>query len=236
MKPPVQLTINGTAVTARQGDTLMEAAKAAKIFIPGLCYCPGLTPVGACRLCLVEVKGVPRLLPACVTAVAEGMVVETETDRLKSHRKMILELLFSERNHVCSVCVSNGQCELQSLALRLGVTHTRFAYRYPTHDIDATHARFNHDPNRCILCTRCVRVCDEVEGARVWDVRGRGIHSDLITDLDEPWGSSVSCTSCGKCVNVCPTGALFEKGMATGEMKKRTSVLPTLAAMRAHRR
>ncbi|MFO1491820.1 MAG: bidirectional hydrogenase complex protein HoxU [Kiritimatiellia bacterium] len=236
MKPPVQLTINGAPVTARQGDTLMEAAQAAGIFIPGLCHCPGLAPVGACRLCLVEVKGVPRLLPACVTTVAEGMRVDTETDRLKGHRKMILELLFSERNHVCSVCVSNGRCELQALALRLGVTHTRFAYRYPTHDIDATHARFNHDPNRCILCTRCVRVCDEVEGARVWDVRGRGIHSDLITDLDEPWGSSVSCTSCGKCVNVCPTGALFEKGMATGEMKKRTSVLPTLAAMRAHRR
>jgi len=238
MRPSVRiktLTIDGKEVSAREGETILQVARENGIDIPTLCYLEGLSPYGACRLCLVEVKGVNRLLPACVTQVEEGMEVITNSERLVKYRKMILELLFSERNHTCSVCVVNGHCELQRLAQKLGVTNVRFPYRYPNLPVDATHDRFAVDHNRCVLCTRCVRVCDEIEGAHVWDVMGRGINSRIIADLNQPWGTSETCTSCGKCVHVCPTGALFEKGKAVAEMEKRRQFLPYLTIMRGGR-
>ncbi|MCS6861470.1 MAG: bidirectional hydrogenase complex protein HoxU [Abditibacteriales bacterium] len=226
------LKIDDRDVGAREDQTLLEVCRENGIFIPALCHLDGLTPVGACRLCLVEVKGQRRLLPACVTRVEEGMEVNTATERLKKYRRQILELFFSERNHICSVCVSNGHCELQSLAQQLGVDHVHFPYRYPRLPVDASHDRFVIDHNRCILCTRCVRVCDEIEGAHTWDVMGRGINARVITDLNKPWGESESCTSCGKCVHVCPTGALVEKGRSVAEMAKRRQFLPYLTLMR----
>jgi bidirectional [NiFe] hydrogenase diaphorase subunit len=238
MRAPVKiktLTIDGKEVSAREGETILQVARENGIDIPTLCYLEGLEPIGACRLCLVEVKGINRLVPACVTQVEEGMEVVTNSERLIKYRQMILELLFSERNHTCSVCVVNGHCELQRLAQRLGVTHIRFPYRYPNLPIDASHERFVIDHNRCVLCTRCVRVCDEIEGAHVWDVMGRGINSRIIADLNQPWGTSEVCTSCGKCVHVCPTGALFEKGKAVAEMEKRRQFLPYLTIMRGGR-
>ena len=238
MRAPVKiktLTIDGKEVSAREGETILQVARENGIDIPTLCYLEGLEPIGACRLCLVEVKGINRLVPACVTQVEEGMEVVTNSERLIKYRQMILELLFSERNRTCSVCVVNGHCELQRLAQRLGVTHIRFPYRYPNLPIDASHERFVIDHNRCVLCTRCVRVCDEIEGAHVWDVMGRGINSRIIADLNQPWGTSEVCTSCGKCVHVCPTGALFEKGKAVAEMEKRRQFLPYLTVMRGGR-
>jgi bidirectional [NiFe] hydrogenase diaphorase subunit len=160
------------------------------------------------------------------------MEVTTTSERLEHYRRGIVELLFAERNHVCSVCVSNGHCELQSMAQKLGITHIHYPYRFPNAEVDASHDRFIVDHNRCILCTRCVRVCDEIEGAHTWDVMGRGIDSQVITDLNQPWGSSDTCTSCGKCVQVCPTGALFEKGRSVAEMEKRREFLPYLQLMR----
>ncbi len=136
------------------------------------------------------------------------------------YRRMALELLFVERNHICAVCVSNGHCELQALAQKLGVTHVRYPYNYPRLPVDVSHPRFVLDHNRCILCTRCVRVCAEIEGAHVWDIGGRGIDSRLVSELNRPWGESAACTSCGKCVQVCPTGALAEKGCAVEEMTR----------------
>jgi bidirectional [NiFe] hydrogenase diaphorase subunit len=238
MRAPVKiktLTIDGKEVSALEGETILQVARENGIDIPTLCYLEGLEPIGACRLCLVEVKGINRLVPACVTQVEEGMEVVTNSERLIKYRQMILELLFSERNHTCSVCVVNGHCELQRLAQRLGVTHIRFPYRYPNLPIDASHERFVIDHNRCVLCTRCVRVFDEIEGAHVWDVMGRGINSRIIADLNQPWGTSEVCTSCGKCVHVCPTGALFEKGKAVAEMEKRRQFLPYLTVMRGGR-
>ncbi len=237
-KPPVRvktLTIEGREVGAREDQTILEVARENGIDIPTLCDLPGLSTVGACRLCIVEVKGATRLLPACVTRISEGMEVTVNSERIDRYRRGILELLFAERNHVCSVCVVNGHCDLQSLALKLGVNHVHFPYQYPNLSVDASHDRFVVDHNRCILCTRCVRVCGEIEGAHTWDVMSRGVECRVITDLAQPWGRSESCTSCGKCVQVCPTGALSEKGKSVSDMAKRRQFLPYLTLMREDR-
>jgi len=226
------LEIDGKMVTGVAGTTLFGVAWDNGIHIPRLCHIGGLSDVGACRLCLVEIEGQKRLQPSCLTAVEEGMVVRTDTPKLKAQRRLIVELLFAERNHVCSVCVMNGDCELQELASELGIDHVRVRYQNPSLAVDITHERFGLDHNRCILCTRCIRVCDEVEGAHTWDMFGRGTKSHIISDLGQPWGESDSCTSCGKCVQVCPTGALFNKGVPVAGMRKDRKFLKYIVTAR----
>jgi bidirectional [NiFe] hydrogenase diaphorase subunit len=126
----------------------------------------------------------------------------------------------------------NNHCELQNLAYDVGLLYVRVPYLYPDKHIDASHESFILDHNRCVLCTRCVRVCHEVEGAHVWDIAGRGIDCEIISDLNQPWGSSESCTSCGKCVLVCPTGALVKKGESVAEMEKHTEFLKYIVTAR----
>lgn len=225
-------SINGRDVSAREDETILTVARQNGIHIPTLCHLDGLSERGACRLCIVEIKGSPRLSPACVTLPRQDMEVTTNSDRVLAYRRKILELIFAERNHVCAVCVSNGHCDLQALSVELGVTHVRYDYIYPKLHIDASHDRFSVDHNRCVLCQRCVRVCDEIEGAHTWDIMGRGADARVITDLNQPWGESETCTGCGKCVQVCPTGALSEKGKSVAEMTKRRQFLPYLQMMR----
>lgn len=225
-------TIDGMAVSAREDETILTVARQNGIAIPTLCHLDGLSERGACRLCIVEIKGSPKLSPACVTLPRQDMEVITNSERVMDYRRKILELLFTERNHVCSVCVSNGHCDLQALTTQLGMTHVHYDYLHPQQVVDASHERFSVDHNRCVLCQRCVRVCDEIEGAHTWDVMGRGHLAKVITDLNQPWGESTTCTGCGKCVQVCPTGALSEKGKSVAEMTKKRLFLPYLRLMR----
>lgn len=227
--------IDGIDVTGRSDQTVMEVALENGIDIPRLCYLEGLSNRGACRLCLVEVEGSSKLISSCTARISEGMRVTTDTERLRKYRRQIMELIFSERNHTCAVCVSNGHCELQEMAVKVGMTHVEVDYLTPKLELDASHRYFLSDPNRCILCDRCVRVCDEIEGAHTWDRLGRGVESRVITDMNEPWGESFSCTSCGKCVQVCPTGALSEKGVPVAEMAKRRNFLPYLKRIKGQK-
>jgi bidirectional [NiFe] hydrogenase diaphorase subunit len=226
------LTINGQMISAREDDTILAAARDAGIAIPTLCHLDGVSDVGACRMCLVEVTGSSKLLPACTTQVAEGMDIRTDSERLHGFRRQIVELLFAERNHVCAVCVANGNCELQDAGIAVGMDHVRYDYMFPRLEVDLSHDRFGIDHNRCILCTRCVRVCDELEGAHTIDVLGRGAKSLIIHDLNTPWGESATCTSCGKCVMACPTGALFKQGSTVAEMTHDREKLAFLSTAR----
>jgi bidirectional [NiFe] hydrogenase diaphorase subunit len=230
--PAFPVTIDDKPCTSEQGETILSVCKRHDIHIPTMCHFDGLTDVGACRLCLVEIEGVPKLLPSCTTTAAPNQKIRTRTGKLDNYRRMITELLFAERNHVCAVCIANGNCELQDLGYAVGMDHVRYPYLYPPCDADASHQDFIQDDNRCILCTRCVRVCSEVEGAHTWDIMGRGIESRLISDYNQPWGESDTCTSCGKCVQVCPTGALWPKDANQGFLRKRPLLISELVAKR----
>ena len=220
------LTIDGKELSAEEGATILQAADENGIKIPTLCHLDGIYDVGACRLCLVELTGSPKLLPACTTKVAEGMDVKTDTERLRKYRRMTLELLFAERNHVCAVCVANGHCELQTLAYSQGMDHVRYEYRSPRWGLDNTHPLFGMDHNRCILCTRCVRFMGDVAGDEALCVEERGDRAriGIAPDhaLTHPWAANV--------IDLCPVGALVSKDFLNKarawELDRTASVCP----------
>lgn len=228
-----QVTIDGQTIDVPAGTTVLQAARLAGAEIPTLCDHPALKPYGGCRLCVVEIQGARVLQASCTLPVSPGMVVNTDTPKVRKAREFVLSLIFSERNHFCMYCQkTDGDCELQNAAYGEDMTHWPMQPNWKPYQVDASNPYFVIDHNRCILCTRCVRVCDEIEGAHTWDVMGRGVNAAVITDLNQPWGESESCTNCGKCVHVCPTGALVEKGKSVAEMTKRRQFLPYLTLMR----
>jgi formate dehydrogenase major subunit len=211
----IQLTINGKPVVAESGQTILDAAKSAGVDIPVLCHHPALSNWGACRMCLVEVEGMRGLQTACTCPISEGMEVQTETEEAVNVRKFVLELLFSERNHYCMYCQMSGDCELQDAAYRYGLDHWTYPRPYEKMDVDASRRYFIMDHNRCILCTRCIRACDEIAANHTLSLKNRGADSMIIADLDVPFGES-SCIECGTCLQVCPTGALIDARSAYG--------------------
>ncbi len=215
----IKLKIDGIEVEVPEGTTILDAAKNNGIVIPTLCTLEGCTPYGGCRLCMVEIQGSPKLFAACVTPANTGMDVVTNSDKLKEYRKNAIQMILAERTHICSVCVANNSCELQKLANELGVDHVKFEREWPREPVDSTHDFLVLDPNRCILCTRCIRVCDEIEGVHTLDLMSRGKDSQVIVDLHQPWGESTSCTSCRKCAKVCPVGAIYVESEPLSETK-----------------
>jgi formate dehydrogenase major subunit len=213
MSDTVTLTIDGQEVTAVAGQTILEAAEEAGIRIPTLCHHPALAPVGACRICLIEISKFQPLYPACAYQVVDGLRVDTRSERVEKARRFVLELLFSERNHFCMYCEMSGNCELQDLGYEYGLDH----WVYPTYTtpfpVDASREAFLMDHNRCVLCRRCVRACQELVANHTLGMRQRGARTMISADLDVPFGDS-SCISCGTCLQVCPTGALIDKRSA----------------------
>jgi bidirectional [NiFe] hydrogenase diaphorase subunit len=217
----ITLKIDGVEVTVPEDTVILKAAQDNGIKIPTLCNLEGLSAYGGCRLCLVEINGSPKLFVACLTPVSMGMEVTTNSDRLKEYRKMVVQMLLAERTHICSVCVANDNCELQALANQLGVDHVMLERNWTSLKIDSTHDFLVIDPNRCILCTRCIRVCDEIEGVHTLDLKLRGKDAQVIMDLDENWTNSCSCTSCRKCAKVCPVGAIYVEGEPIYQTKRK---------------
>jgi len=225
----ITLTINGKQVKGKQGDTVLDICQANGIDVPTLCHFKGLTDVGACRLCLVEIEKERNLVPSCTYPARDGQVVSTSTPRLEKYRRLVLELLFTERNHLCAYCVATGDCELQSLAYKYQMDNTRYQYSWPTQTTDSSHPNIVLDHNRCILCGRCIRICDEITGAHALDFGKRGWKTNVCADINQPLGES-SCISCGGCFQVCPTGAIFSKISAyRGRPSECTSVESTCA-------
>jgi len=205
----ITMEINGRKIQANEGETILTAARREGVRIPTLCYMEGLPPSGACRLCVVEVEGAPSLVPSCSFPIADGMKVRTHTPRVLDARRTIVELLLANHPDDCLYCARNGRCELQALAQELGVRKRRYAGARSHNRIDAASPAIIRDPDKCILCGRCVRVCEEIQGVAAIDFIGRGSKTVVGTAFGAGLNVS-SCINCGQCILACPTGALSE--------------------------
>ncbi len=208
MSETISVTIDGADIEARPGQTIMEAADAAGIYIPRLCAHKDLQPYGSCRVCTVLVNGRPQA--ACTQPVADGMIVESDTPKVKEIRRGIVEMLFVEGNHYCMFCEKSGNCELQAMAYRLGVIAPRYPYQFPKRDVDASHPDILIDRNRCILCARCVRASRDIDGKGVFEFVGRGPKKQVAVNADAALADTNAALT-DKAMNVCPVGAILKK-------------------------
>ena len=206
----VNVTINGQSIEAQAGQTILEVAESAGIKIPTLCHHPALAPIGACRLCLVEVARQRTLQPACTFQVTEGMEVQTHSPKVEEARRFVLELILSDHPLDCMTCEQAGNCELQDLAYEYGIQQTRFPGVQHEYEVDDSNPFYVRDYNKCVLCRRCVRACAEFNGVEAIGVIQRGFESKIGAPFDGLMQDSV-CEFCGMCVEVCPTGALVPR-------------------------
>ncbi len=206
----VKITINGQEITADKGSTVLQAARAAGINIPTLCYMANATVTGACRICVVEVEGARNLVPSCAFPIAEGMKIQTHSPRVVDARKTIIELLLANHPQDCLKCDRNGNCQLQSLAEEYGIREIRFKGKIRHNLPDLSSSSIERDPDKCILCGKCVKVCEEIQCVNAIDFTKRGFETIVTPAFDKSLQESV-CINCGQCIMVCPTGALREK-------------------------
>jgi len=204
----IELSVDGRTISARPGQTILEATEAAGVYVPRLCFMKGLSSSGSCRVCVVRVNG--RVQAACTQPAAAGQIVENDTEELRALRRQVIDMLFVEGNHFCMFCEKSGSCELQALAYRFGITAPEHPYLYPSREVDASHAALVLDRNRCILCGRCVRASRELDGksALGFSGRGPGKRLNVASDLGL---AGTEATASDKAAVACPTGALLPK-------------------------
>jgi len=228
--PEVAVTINGKELMGRAGQTILELAADNDIDIPNLCYDPRLVPTGSCRLCLVEVVGQKDPVTACTFKVEPGMVVQTESDEIRAIRKTILELLFYEHRGVCTTCDENGNCKLQQYAYEYQISEEVFNQPESStvlSNYTTGNEAIEYDPNKCIRCGRCIRICEEVQFDNALTFKDRAANVEVTTAFDIPLNDS-ACELCGQCISTCPTGALYEryakgKGQCKDLLRTRTT-------------
>jgi len=201
-------TIDGRAVPFAGGQTVMDAALEAGVYIPHLCHRPGYAPHGSCKLCTVAIGG--RNAAACSTAARDGMVIENESPALVAMRRELVEMLFVEGNHYCMFCEKSGNCELQAMAYRLGILAMRHPYMFPVRKLDASHPDVMVELNRCILCARCIRASQELDGKHVFDFVGRGSHRHIGVNAAAGAGGT-NLKVIDKAAEACPVGSIVKK-------------------------
>ena len=208
MSEKITFTIDGVRVAGHPGQTILQAAEAAGIYIPRLCAMKDLTPHGSCRVCTVLVKGRPQT--ACTEPVAEDITVENDTGALRQFRRNVVEMLFTEGNHFCMFCEKSGHCELQALAYRLGILAPKYPHRFPRRSVDASHPDVLIDRNRCILCGRCVQTSRDVDGKNVFEFVERGTSRRVAVNAEARL-SDTDLDVTDAAVSVCPVGAILRK-------------------------
>jgi [NiFe] hydrogenase diaphorase moiety small subunit len=211
MSEQITFTMDGVQIKGKAGQTIIQAADEAGVYIPRLCYHPELTPHGSCRVCTVLVNGKPQA--ACTQPITEGMIVENETPELKEHRRNLIDMLFIEGNHFCMFCEKSGNCELQAIAYRLGILSPKYPYFFPKKAVDSTHPDIFLDLNRCILCGRCVQASRDVDGKGVFEFVGRSINKKLAVNAEANL-KDTNAAGTDKAADVCPVGTINKKGTA----------------------
>lgn len=206
----INLTINNKRISVEEGTTILEAAKQNNILIPNLCYLEGVHKLGSCRICVIELEGAKNLQASCITPVSEGMVIKTNSDRVRKARKVLYELMLSDHPKECLQCSRSQNCEFQELGELIQIDKVRFEGEKSKNLVDTTSPSIVRDNSKCILCRRCVTICNEVQGVGILNSQFRGFATEVSPGPELPLGSA-ACTYCGQCTTVCPVGALKEK-------------------------
>jgi NADH dehydrogenase/NADH:ubiquinone oxidoreductase subunit G len=223
VKGNVAITINGNRVIGHAGMTILEAARQSGIDIPTLCFVDDLPPIGACRLCVVEVEGSRTLVASCHTPITEGMVINTHSPKVLQARRLLVELMLASHPDNCLVCDEANRCELRKIAADLDIGLPRFNIRKHYYPVENENPNIIRSMSKCILCRRCVAACENIKGEKMFSIGRRGFDSKVIYGLDQALGSEEACRDCDTCISLCPTGAL-SKPVKVGEEKTGTAL------------